>query len=87
MSQIQLPHNHGQDDAILFDHMPALGEFQAVADIFKQLGDSSRIRIFWILCHCEECVMNLSALVEMSKPGGLAPSPAAQGERADRQPP
>ena len=68
MSQIQLPHNHGQDDAILFDHMPALGEFQAVADIFKQLGDSSRIRIFWILCHCEECVMNLSALVEMSSP-------------------
>ena len=68
MSQIQLPHNHGQDDAILFDHMPALGEFQAVADIFKQLGDSSRIRIFWLLCHCEECVMNISALVDMSSP-------------------
>ena len=26
-------------------------DFQTVADIFKQLGDGSRIRIFWLLCH------------------------------------
>ena len=48
--------------------MPSAGDFQIVADILKQLGDGSRIRIFWLLCHCEECVINLSAMVEMSSP-------------------
>lgn len=43
-------------------------DFQAAADLFKQLGDSSRIRIFWLLCHCEECVINISSLVDMSSP-------------------
>lgn len=23
---------------------------------------------FWLLCHCEECVINLSAMVDMSSP-------------------
>ena len=32
------------------------------------LSDPSRLRIFWLLCHCEECVMNISALVDMSSP-------------------
>ena len=39
-----------------------------LAELFKQLGDTSRIRIFWLLCHCEECVTNISAMVEMSSP-------------------
>lgn len=68
MSHIQLPHDHGQDVAAMFDHMPEPDAFQAVSDVFKQLGDSSRLRIFWILCHCEACVINLSALVNMSSP-------------------
>ena len=45
-----------------------LDDFQTVADIFKQLGDGSRIRIFWLLCHCRECVTNLSSMVSMSSP-------------------
>ena len=48
--------------------MPSVENFPTVADIFKQLGDGSRIRIFWLLCHCEECVINLSAMVDMSSP-------------------
>ena len=48
--------------------MPSVENFQTVADIFKQLGDGSRIRIFWLLCHCEECVINLSTMVDMSSP-------------------
>lgn len=43
-------------------------DFQMVADVFKQLSDCSRVRIFWLLCHCEECVVNLSALVNMTSP-------------------
>ena len=48
--------------------MPSAEDFQTAADIFKQLGDGSRIRIFWLLCHCEECVINLSSMVDMSSP-------------------
>ncbi|MDD6598560.1 MAG: ArsR family transcriptional regulator [Anaerovibrio sp.] len=24
--------------------------------------------MFWILCHCEECVLNIAALLNMSSP-------------------
>lgn len=34
----------------------------------KQLGDTSRLQIFWLLCHCEECVVNIAAIVGMSSP-------------------
>ena len=63
-----LPHDHGQAIERDLDHMPSGADFQIVADIFKQMGDSSRIRIFWLLCHCEECVINLSSMVDMSSP-------------------
>ena len=48
--------------------MPKEEDFQTVADIFKQLCDGKRIRVFWLLCHCEECVINLASLVGMSSP-------------------
>lgn len=63
-----LPHDHGQNVEHVFDHMPAVENFQTVSDIFKQMGDPSRVRIFWLLCHCEECVINLSAMVGMTSP-------------------
>jgi len=68
MAATRLPHDHGQSMENQLDHMPSVEEFQTVADIFKQLGDGSRIRIFWLLCHCEECVINLSSMVDMSSP-------------------
>ena len=68
MAQKPLPHDHGQPIEQEFEHMPKEEEFQLVADIFKQLGDANRIRIFWLLCHCEECVINLSSLVGMTSP-------------------
>lgn len=68
MLERKLPHDHGQAMELNFAHMPASEEFSMIADMFKLLGDSSRIRIFWLLCHCEECVINLSAMVEMTSP-------------------
>ena len=68
MTHQPLPHDHGQEIERQLDHMPSVEQFQVAADIFKQLGDGSRIRIFWLLCHCEECVINLSSMVEMSSP-------------------
>lgn len=68
MSHLNLPHDHGQFPGYVLERMPNVNDFQTVADIFKQLGDGNRIRIFWLLCHCEECVINLSAIVGMSSP-------------------
>ena len=68
MEERCLPHNHGQKIEHDFDHMPKEEDFQTVADIFKQLCDGKRIRVFWLLCHCEECVINLASLVGMSSP-------------------
>lgn len=70
MSNMQLPHNHGekQEVEMIQEQINRVNNFQTVADIFKQLGDTTRIRIFWLLCHCEECVINISAMLEMSSP-------------------
>ena len=63
-----LPHNHGNCAHHILAHMPSNQDFGVMADLFKQLSDPTRVRIFWLLCHCEECVINISALVEMSSP-------------------
>ena len=68
MPDIQLPHDHSQQMEKQSGHMPAAEEFQAISDVFKLLSDSSRSRIFWLLCHCEECAINISAMVNMSSP-------------------
>ncbi|MBQ2283413.1 MAG: winged helix-turn-helix transcriptional regulator [Agathobacter sp.] len=68
MTSIHLPHDHGQLSEELLNNIPETDEFERVSDLFKQLSDGSRIRIFWILCHCEQCVINLSAIVDMSSP-------------------
>ena len=65
-----LPPDHGSGRSCekIRRSMPDAETVSNVADALKQLGDPSRLRIFWLLCHCEECVMNLSALMEMSSP-------------------
>ena len=70
MSEMHLPHRHHDNEALEFSlaDIENIENFETVADLFKQLGDSSRVRIFWLLCHCEECVINISALVGMSSP-------------------
>ena len=68
MERISLPHHHEFSAEKLFDHMPATGAFAGAADIFGLMSDRTRIRLFWILCHCEECLLDLSAMMEMSSP-------------------
>ncbi|MBQ6035795.1 MAG: winged helix-turn-helix transcriptional regulator [Lachnospiraceae bacterium] len=45
-----------------------IGDFQTVADIFKQLSDTSRLRIFWLLCHSKKCVSEIAADMDMTNP-------------------
>ncbi len=65
-----LPHHHNDNQGAeqLKKMLDKKENFQTVAEVFKLLGDSSRIRIYWLLCHCEECVINISALVDMTSP-------------------
>jgi len=46
--------------------MPSEEKFIEAADLFKQLNDSTRLRILWILCHTEECGINIASAVDMS---------------------
>lgn len=66
----KLPHDHGQQAHIqqLQDHMPKDQELSHIANIYKQIDDEKRLKIFWILCHVEECVINLAAMMDMSSP-------------------
>ncbi len=66
MLSIQLPHHHDTQNCI--SEIPDFSQFEKASDILKLLGDPSRSRIFWILCHCEECVSDISAMVQMSSP-------------------
>ncbi len=70
MDEIKLPHHHGEgaDNALLQAQLDRVDHFQIVAEVFRQLDDTTRIRIFWLLCHCEECVLNISAMMKMSSP-------------------
>ena len=42
--------------------------FLKVANIYKLLGDEKRLQIFWILCHKEECVINLANILKTTSP-------------------
>ncbi len=68
MHKPNLPHNHGENIDKVLEALPRAEEFLAIADLFRLLGDASRIKIFWFLCHARECVINLSAVMEMSSP-------------------
>ena len=70
MDKFVLPHHHGEGptEEYLSKQLGRPDTFQNVADTFRLLDDTSRVRIFWLLCHCEECVINISAMVDMSSP-------------------
>ncbi len=48
-------------------HAHAL-QFGTAAEFFRMLGDETRIKIFWILCHSEECGVGLSERLGISSP-------------------
>lgn len=68
MADKELPHNHGQVIEEMLANVPDPEQFQTLAELFRQLSDGTRLRLYWLLCHCEECVMNLSAMMDMSAP-------------------
>ncbi len=63
-----LPHDHGHRTEHLQAGMPGEAAFSAAAELMKTMGDHKRLQLFWLLCHCEECVVNLAALLNLSSP-------------------
>lgn len=70
MKEYSLPHSHGNEMLAvhLKEQLDNNDKFSTAADMFKQLADTNRVRIFWLLCHCEECVVNISDFVAMTSP-------------------
>ncbi len=69
MKEFTLPHSHGEKNIVgLKSELSKEMSFSAAAAIFKQLSDRARLQIFWLLCHQEECVINIAALLDMSSP-------------------
>lgn len=70
MEKQHLPHNHGEHKNINFieEELKNANNFMIVSEIFKQLSDTTRLKIFWVLCHMEECVINISAMLKISSP-------------------
>ena len=67
---LKLPHTHNdaEKEKKVIRSLPGVEEISRVAGAMKQLGDPTRARIFWLLCHAEECVINIAALMDMSSP-------------------
>lgn len=70
MNEFKLPHDHGDRKSAVKIHeeLNRLSRFNNAAELFGQLSDTTRIRIFWLLCHREECVINIAALLNMTSP-------------------
>lgn len=66
MSLKKLPHDHGELINTILKSMPEAEHFAHASAVFQQLSDSSRLKVFWLLCHCEECVSNIASAVGMS---------------------
>ena len=66
----ELPHHHENQQRLerLRSFIQEPESFQEVANLCRLLSDNSRVRIFWLLCHCEECVINISSMMDMSSP-------------------
>lgn len=69
MEEFTLPHSHGEQNPQGIQKALAQTErFFATAEVFRQLSDTTRLQIFWLLCHQEACVINIAAFLDMSSP-------------------
>ena len=61
---------HDADPAVLARvraRLVAAGTVESVAEVFKLLGDPSRVRLLDVLTHGERCVCDMAALVGLSE--------------------
>ena len=66
-NKIVLPHDHGTKTLEVMQEYNQKS-FEEIADVFSLLSDSTRLKIFCLLCHAQDCVINIAAAVDMSSP-------------------
>ena len=56
---------HGHDKQLekLIPILPDDNIAENAAEIFSLLSDGTRLKILWLLCHCEECVCDIAEAV------------------------
>ena len=64
----RLPHVHSEFTTKILENEPSSGIVAMSAAVFAQLADPTRLKILWLLCHTEECVQNIAAVMEMTSP-------------------
>ena len=63
----KLPHNHDKNIQAILEKIPDDEKFSYAALTFQQLGDPTRLKILWLLCHSRECVSDIAAALGISK--------------------
>lgn len=63
-------HDHGNQEKIkLIERELKDGlKFEKISKIFGALSDPTRLKVFRLLCKMEECVVNISEIINMSSP-------------------
>lgn len=64
----RLPHVHSEFTTKILENEPSSGIVAMSAAVFAQLADPTRLKILWLLCHTEECVQNIAAVMKMTSP-------------------
>ena len=72
MGKIEVEHCdfvHVHEDIVkdVREHMPDVEKLQELADFFKVFGDSTRIKILYVLYENEMCVYDIATLLNMTQ--------------------
>lgn len=59
---------HEDKIKLVAEKMPPEDEMADMAELFKVFGDSTRIKILYILSECELCVCDIAELLGMTQP-------------------
>ena len=63
-----MPHRHESAVARVLGEMPSETELSDMAELFKTFGDSTRIRILYILSRSELCVCDIAGILGLTQP-------------------
>ena len=66
MAENQLPPQSWRKYQLYLERLAGKCQLFCGVRLFSSLADANRIKLFWFLCHMEECVINLSALMHMT---------------------
>ena len=61
-------HDHAAAAALLREGLPPETELAEMAELFKTFGDSTRIRILYILSRTELCVCDIAEVLGLTQP-------------------